>query len=60
MSVNSLGAQKMVLPLFQLVPFTVCPSKSRNIVAVAEGKLLNLGKLNALREIKEVKTNNFR
>ena len=38
----------------------MCPSKSRNMVAVADGKLFSFGKLNALADMNNVKNNNFR
>jgi len=40
----------MVLPPFHKDELTVWPSKSRNIVATALGKLFNLGILKALEE----------
>ena len=57
---NALAAQYKVLPLFQGDAITVCPSKSRKIVAEAAGWLLSFGKLNALNVMNNENNNNFK
>ena len=46
------GAQYIGAPLFQKEEMTVCPSKSRNRVAGAPGKLFSIGRLNAFGGMK--------
>jgi hypothetical protein len=49
------GRQEKGVPLFQKVPdCTLCPSKSRNKVAVAVGKLFSTGADLAMFNVKNV------
>ena len=56
-SVRLDGADKIDWPPLNIVPVTKWPSKSKNIVADAVGKLLNLGTLKPFRVISKPNAN---